>query len=531
MDGAICRKLTRLPQHTLTKVISTIGRISVPAILIGIMLTAWPVLAQDDVDNPSDSSWYSSRSGKRLKLPATSPYEEPERDTAPQEHVPSAATSHRETTVDTEYQVAETAFRGEAYTETAPPERLSSQPDNPEQAADITPYDDSQAGRLYSTDGYSAQWETQNDWNSYSYGPAVPWYPRLHNHLWVRSEYLLWWTQGSHLPPLVTTSSAGTDISEAGVLGQSTTSILFGNGTVNTDATSGMRILFGYWFDDCQSLGVEASYVGLGRETARFAASSPSTSIIARPFYDTQFSTQSAMLAAFPDYLEGTVDCNLTSEFQAIEVLLRRNMFRGNRNRLDLLLGWRFARLDESLRINQYSEWPEAQGPIAAGTTKSIYDMFDAQNQFNGAELGVMYRKYAGRWSWETVMKLGLGCTHSRMLIDGMTTTTVPNVGTDTDTGGLLAQETNIGQYSHDRFAVVPELGVTLSYALTNRLHATFGYTFLYWSKVARPADQLDTNASQLPPERITGSQQPAFQFITSDYWAQGMNFGLEYCF
>ena len=129
-------------------------------------------------------------------------------------------------------------------------------------------------------------------------------------------------------------------------------------------------------------------------------------------------------------------------------------------------------------------------------------------------------------------MKLGLGSTRSRVLIDGATTTTVPaDEEIATIRGALLAQDTNMGRHSRNQFAVLPELGFTLGCALTPRLHATFGYTFLYWSQVARPANQIETNASQLPDEPLTGSRQPAFAFTMSDYWAQGMNFGLEYRF
>jgi len=104
----------------------------------------------------------------------------------------------------------------------------------------------------------------------------------------------------------------------------------------------------------------------------------------------------------------------------------------------------------------------------------------------------------------------------------------VPNGGTSTYETGLLAQTTNIGQYTQNQFAIMPELGFTLSYDLTDYLRASFGYTFFYWSQVARPGDQIDTHLSQLPPETPTGSLQPAFSFNMSDYWAQGLNFGLE---
>lgn len=362
-------------------------------------------------------------------------------------------------------------------------------------------------------------------------GPSDPCYSPLHGRLWVRGEYLLWWTQGSHLPALVTTSPTGTTPDVAGVLGQLGTTILFGDETVNTDADSGGRIRLGFWFEPCHCAGIEASYLGIGRETTSFYASSPDTPITARPYFDTLMGALSAMLVAHPDFLRGSISVDTTTELQAVEVLLRRNLFRRPCDRIDFLVGWRFARLDESLRVGQFSEWTAPQGLTPAGTTKSLFDLFDVENQFNGAELGIVYQERVGRWSLELLMKLSLGNTHSRVVIDGMTTTTDPDAGTATFTGGLLAQQTNIGRYEQNQFAVIPELGVTLGYDLTCRLRATFGYTFLYWSRVARPANQIDTSVSQLPPEDPTGARRPAFAFTTSDFWAQGMNFGLEYRF
>jgi hypothetical protein len=317
----------------------------------------------------------------------------------------------------------------------------------------------------------------------------------------------------------------------AGVLGQPGTSVLFGDSTVNSDAHSGGRITLDYWFAPCHCVGIEASYLGIGRETTSFSATSLDTPIIARPYFDTQAGAQAAMLVAHPDFLNGSINVEATTELQAVEVLLRRNLFRQSGDRIDFLLGWRFARLDESLEVNQFSEWTQPQGLTPAGTTKSLFDRFDTENQFNGVELGLVYQEHVGRWSLEMLMKLGLGNTHSRVSINGMTTTTVPDVGTTAFTGGLLAQQTNIGQYGQNQFTVIPELGVTLGCDLTCRLRATVGYTFLYWNRVARPANQIDTSVSQLPPEDPTGAKRPAFAFSTSDFWAQGMNFGLEYCF
>lgn len=363
------------------------------------------------------------------------------------------------------------------------------------------------------------------------YGPCDFPLQRLQGHLWVRGEYLLWWTQGSPMPPLLTTSPVGTGVDVAGVLGQPGTDILFGDSRVSAGVRSGERITLGWWLLPCHGQGIEASYLGLGRSTARFHATSDETPILARPYFDLQADAEAAMLVAYPGVISGSSNVDASTELQSLELLWRRRLFSDCRNRLDFLIGYRYAILDERLRIGQFSEWVAQQGLIIPGTTKSVFDLFDTQSQFNGAELGLAYQERVGRWALETRVKIGLGNTHSRVLIDGSTVTTVPGGGSATFTGGLLAQETNIGRSEQNHFAVIPEVGLTLGCDLTCRLRATFGYTFLYWSRVARPADQIDRNLSQLPPEPPTGAQRPALAFSMSDFWAQGLNFGLEYQF
>ena len=92
-----------------------------------------------------------------------------------------------------------------------------------------------------------------------------------------------------------------------------------------------------------------------------------------------------------------------------------------------------------------------------------------------------------------------------------------------------------MGTHDSQQFSVMPEIGFTLGYDLTPRLKATAGYTLLYWSNVARPGDQIDLNvdSGQLP----SGTPQPGpfsrpeFTLHTSDFWAQGLNLGLDYRF
>jgi hypothetical protein len=63
---------------------------------------------------------------------------------------------------------------------------------------------------------------------------------------------------------------------------------------------------------------------------------------------------------------------------------------------------------------------------------------------------------------------------------------------------------------------------------------AHVGYNFLYWSRVVRPGNQIDRviNVSQLPtsqgPGTVTSPFRPVFAFPGTDFWALGVNIGLE---
>jgi hypothetical protein len=53
----------------------------------------------------------------------------------------------------------------------------------------------------------------------------------------------------------------------------------------------------------------------------------------------------------------------------------------------------------------------------------------------------------------------------------------------------------------------------------------------MYWSRVARPGEQIDTdvNLSQLAPSGLVGLPRPSFPDAITDYWAQGLTAGIAY--
>ncbi len=363
----------------------------------------------------------------------------------------------------------------------------------------------------------------------------------LPSHGWVSVEYLNWYQSGMETPALVTTSPVPTAQNLAGVLPSATT-LYGGNNDILSDRMNGTRVRFGWWFANNPNLGVEAEYAGFGTKTENFDQQSNGSAILARPFYNAVTGLEDSELVSFPGTVSGRVRTTATSKLDGAAVRFRRLLCCSSgcgfspivcgpvpsQSRIDATLGWRFFQLKESLGIQEDLTSLRTSAPGSF----ILNDDFRTRNQFNGAELGVHWMGRRGYWSLDMLMRMGLGNTRQEVIING-TTQTTQNGATTTSNGGLLAQRTNSGTFVRNQFGVVPELGATLGYQCTQRLRLTAGYSFIYWSNVVRPGDQIDTtvNPNLLPPENPTQTAflNPRFAFQDSDYWVQGLSLGGEY--
>ena len=63
----------------------------------------------------------------------------------------------------------------------------------------------------------------------------------------------------------------------------------------------------------------------------------------------------------------------------------------------------------------------------------------------------------------------------------------------------------------------------------SRHVEMSFGYSFILWTQVARAGDQIDTglNQTQLMPGGLVGEARPDFTGRASDFWAQGLRFGV----
>ena len=75
-------------------------------------------------------------------------------------------------------------------------------------------------------------------------------------------------------------------------------------------------------------------------------------------------------------------------------------------------------------------------------------------------------------------------------------------------------------------------MDLQVGYRLNDHIKLFAGYSFLFWTDVARPGDQVDLrlNPAQIPQSGLTGGPRlPAFSFHGTDFWAQGVNIGVEF--
>jgi hypothetical protein len=348
---------------------------------------------------------------------------------------------------------------------------------------------------------------------------------------WIRGEYVSWSLDAMDLPPLVTTSTTATTPDNTGILNRAGTEVLFGDDSINDSFRSGGRITLGWFENQSRAVGYELSYLGIASDGDDFATTSAETPRIARPVFDTGLGAESSQLVAHPAFLSGSISIETDSDLQFVELIRRQRYSWSRCHQLDFLVGYRHGRLDESIRIEQSSRYTAAQGQILAGTTVDAFDLFSTENRFHGAQFGIDYQQINGCWTLAGMAKIGLGIGSASVDIDGRTVNTVPNSGSATFEGGLLAQTTNMGNYDESDFVVIPEVGLRLTNQINRCTQLSIGYSFVYWSKIARAADQIDRNVSQFPPEPASGDLRPRFAFETDSFIAHGVNAGLQYRF
>lgn len=375
-------------------------------------------------------------------------------------------------------------------------------------------------------------------------------------HFWWGAEYLLYFVKSQPTRyPYVTTSS----FQSAGRLNNPTTSILFTDSDVPYNISNGFRVNAGYFYDADRRTGFQLEGFVLQEKTKSFATASDAAGspVLARPFINANTGLQSSIVIATPNGpgtgpigQVGSISVDTSNQTYSPEGNFVLNLYRscpeaGWGATVNMLLGLRYIQLEETLTIQSNSTFmngttlPPAFGtfPGVVGPFPSlvIIDNFRTLNQFYGGQIGFQSEFRNRRWSLLGNFKLGLGNMHSRVDIDGTTTAIrgLPNPSVmGSVRGGILANGQNIGREHNDRFAVVPEFGLTAGYSLTSRLTFTVGYNFLYLTNVIRPGEIVDPRVfpGLIPASnsfgQVAGVVPRNDNNRESDYFVQGASVG-----
>lgn len=362
---------------------------------------------------------------------------------------------------------------------------------------------------------------------------------------YFNAEYLLWFLKQPLPQPLVTTGTPGS----GGVLGAPGTTVLLGGNGGRDEDYSGMRFTLGCWkCGGCSDLAVEGVGFFLDQRTTSVTAGSNAAGspVLARPIINSLTGAETVHLIAFPGAFAGSVAASTTTQFWGAEANLIYNPFHITGNYPEYIVGFRYLDLHDHLDITDTSRILPGGvaffngAPVFAPNQLSTFDHFATRSQFFGGQIGLRSKgEFCQCFFVETIGKVAFGTTREEVDITGNTTLIPPTGPARTTTGGLLALASNIGHYSRNKFAIVPEGTLNVGCYVTPHIKTYVGFNILYWSEVFRAGDQVSrlVNPTFDPRSQIFGLAgggpgRPAVQLQgRDDFWVYGLNAGIGFEF
>lgn len=352
------------------------------------------------------------------------------------------------------------------------------------------------------------------------------------SRVYAEVDYLLRWFKPVCLTPAVL--SIGNPAAPVpGALGQPGTQVLIGeNHKFEFGMTSGVEAVVG-WERGDRSFGLEVRGFLMEQAAAsqHFAAGPDGSPATYLP-YQAPDNRQQALAFTIPGIVAGSSVAIGSTKIWGLEsdgMLPFTLDCNGHRLFGSFLVGGRYLDLTDRVRVRNTLSLVDEPAAAALGE-----DQFITRNQFVGPQVGTRLGLEWGKWSFEYTLKLAAGLTHQVRIIEGspLLTSTLPSPLLVP--GPLLALPSNIGRETAWRVTLVPELGLKSRLALTNWCSFSIGYSLLYWNKVLCPGDQMDphVNITQLPFRGpVSGARAPMPLFVHTDYFAQGLDVGLELSF
>jgi hypothetical protein len=358
--------------------------------------------------------------------------------------------------------------------------------------------------------------------------------------VWLNAAYRLsWFRQGPLNAPLVTTGSAASPA--PGAIGQRDTVSLFGPGNLDFNIMQGIQVDGGFFLDNEHHWSLDGSglYYIPGHIRSLTASDNAGNPVIARPAVNSANGQEISYVTALPGSLAGSTAIDARQELWGFELNGRYNVCCTPCLHTDFLLGYRQMYLREKLSIQDQltplvPNFLTFRGAfVNAPNSESDVDQFSTSNGFYGINLGT---RFLWQYNWLSLALFGkaaVGVEDEKVHIQGQTSL-ITRTNVISTTGGILALASNIGNHSRSVFGVVPEGGITVGINVLKCLRVTAGYSFLMWSNVVRPGNEIDrlVNPGLVPSDQrfgtIVGGPNPQFTFKDQALWIHTLNFGVE---
>ena len=353
--------------------------------------------------------------------------------------------------------------------------------------------------------------------------------------VYLGANLLLWWMKPTPAAPLITASLPG----DQAILGNPSTVVMFGDREKELGPFDGGRAQVDWWITE--NFGIEG--VGIlfeqRAQTETFISDTMGNPTIGIPFVDANTGLGNAVVLATNGVSAGGVEVRQTLRLFGLEAnFLTQDGFHQGDFHFRTLFGGRYAELRETLGIDTSTTFlfnnigTFGGVPLPAQSMVNGNDSFATRNTFTGGQVG--FEAIWGSTNLFLTLRgtFATGSTHQNATIAGSSTLTLPNGLTVTLPGNLLALSTNSGRTTLDELSVLPEASLSVTVNLGDHLHLHGGYSFMYWSNIVRPGDQVDRviNATLVPlltPGVPAGAAQPRVIMNRTDFWAQGANAGL----
>jgi hypothetical protein len=316
--------------------------------------------------------------------------------------------------------------------------------------------------------------------------------PACKVHGWLGADFLMFFPSPNSMPSNIVATAPTPPGGGAEIVGTS----------VGYPISFGFKVESGIWLDPDEQRGTQAFSTNLFRSYTTILAPAGNWINSINPLNPGQF-----ML--FGNGLSYTQ----WFQFSNNEANGLYRLLNNANTKVYALLGPKFAALEED---STFIYTPDNPGNL-------MLDEFHTRNWFIGGQIGVYLKHTMGRVIADLEAKCGLGWNYNNIFILGSGVNPVAIVGG----GNVLTNSNNIGYYESNSFGVMPEVNGNISYQLTEHILIRGGYSFLLWTNVVRPGNQIGPIGVNGAVAALPGTAP----FALSTLFLHGMNFGAEWKF